>query len=101
MSKDDFNRALGAIEKSKHNERVQFLQSLPYFDKITKNSVGKISFQFEDIQTLKGQTLYKEGEKTEYVYLVKEGQYEVTRQITFAEDLGEKTKQIFSNPMRA
>ena len=24
-------------------EKVQFLQSLPYFDKITKNSVGKIS----------------------------------------------------------
>ncbi len=57
--------------------------------------------QFEDIQLLKGMTLYREGDPTEYIYLVKEGQYEATRQITYAEDLGEKTKQIFSNPMRA
>ena len=93
--------ALGAIEKRKHNEKVQFLQSLPYFDKITKNSVGKISLQFEDMSTLKGQTLYREGEPADYVYLVKEGQYEVTRTMSFNEDIGEKTKKIFSNPMRA
>jgi hypothetical protein len=92
LSKDDFVRALGAIEKRKHNEKIQFLQSLPYFDKITKNSVGKISLQFEDHSTLKGQTLYREGEPADYVYLVKEGQYEVTRTMAYNEDLAEKTK---------
>ncbi len=54
LSKDDFNRALGAIEKRKYNERIQFLQSLPYFDKLTKNSVGKLSYQFIDMPTIKG-----------------------------------------------
>ena len=53
------------------------------------------------MSTLKGQTLYREGEPADYVYLVKEGQYEVTRTMTFNEDLSEKTKKIFSNPMRA
>lgn len=43
LSKEDFNRALGAIERRKYNERIQFLQSLPYFDKITKNSVAKLT----------------------------------------------------------
>ncbi len=101
LSKVDFNRALGAIEKRKYNERIQFLQSLPYFDKLTKNSVGKLSFQFVDMPTIKGQVLYKEGDSTDYVYLVKEGQYEVTRTLTFNEDAGERTKRIFVNPMRA
>ena len=63
--------------------------------------MGKISLQFEDMSTLKGQTLYKEGDSADYVYLVKEGQYEVTRTMTFNEDLGEQTKKIFTNPMRA
>lgn len=54
LSKEDFNRALGAIEKRKYNERIQFLQSLPYFDKITKTSVGKLSYQFVDMHTIKG-----------------------------------------------
>jgi|LauGreDrversion4_2_1035121.scaffolds.fasta_scaffold136254_2 hypothetical protein len=53
------------------------------------------------MSTLKGQILYKEGDPADYVYLVKEGQYEVTRTMTFNEDLGEKTKKIFTNPMRA
>jgi hypothetical protein len=35
------------------------------------------------------------------VYLVKEGQYEVTRVMMYNEDAGQKTKQIFTNPMRA
>ena len=46
LSKDDFNRALGAIERRIYHERILFLQSLPYFDKLTKNSVGKLSLQF-------------------------------------------------------
>jgi CRP-like cAMP-binding protein len=54
LSKEDFNRALGAIEKRKYNERIQFLQSLPYFDKLTKTSVGKLSYQFVDMSTIKG-----------------------------------------------
>jgi hypothetical protein len=53
------------------------------------------------MSTLKGQTLYKEGEAADYVYLVKEGLYEVTRTMTYNEDLSEKTKKIFTNPMRA
>lgn len=51
--------------------------------------------------TIKGQILYREGDLADYVYLVKEGQYEVTRSLTFSEDLAEKTKRIFSNPKRA
>ena len=72
------------------------MQSLPYFDNITKNSVGKISLQFEDMFKFKGQTLYKEGEPADYVYLVKDGQYEVTRTMSFNEDIGEKKLRRFS-----
>lgn len=31
LSKKDFNKVLGVIEKKKYNEKVQFLRSLPYF----------------------------------------------------------------------
>jgi hypothetical protein len=33
--------------------------------------------------------------------LVKEGQFEVTRTLTFSDDANEKTKKIFGNPLRA
>jgi hypothetical protein len=63
--------------------------------------VGKLTQQFTEIPTIKGQQLYREGEAAEYVYLVKEGQFEVTRTLTFKEDAAERTKRIFSNPQRA
>jgi CRP-like cAMP-binding protein len=48
-----------------------------------------------DVPTIKGQVLYREGDPAEYVYLVKEGQFEVTRTMTFSEDKHEVTKKIF------
>ena len=53
-----------------------------------------------DRATIKGQVLYKEGDAADYVFLVKEGQYEVTRMISFAEDNDARTKRIFINPMK-
>lgn len=31
LSKQNFNKVLGVIEKKKYNEKVQFLRSLPFF----------------------------------------------------------------------
>ncbi len=50
---------------------------------------------------IKNQVLYKEGDHTDFIYLVKEGQFEVTRTLTFSDDANEKTKKIFGNPLRA
>jgi len=45
--------------------------------------------------------LYREGDPAEYVYLVKEGQFEVTRMLTYNEDQSAKNKKIFADPMKA
>lgn len=31
LSKKDFNKVLGVIEKKKYNDKVSFLRSLPFF----------------------------------------------------------------------
>lgn len=101
LSKQNFNKVLGVIEKKKYNEKVQFLRSLPFFSQLTKTSLGKITYLFTDVATIKNQCLYKEGEPAEFVYIVKNGQYEVTKRLTLTEDKEKKTKTIFGNPMRA
>lgn len=79
LSKQDFNIVLGQIEKKKLNEKIQFLRSLPFFSALTKTSVSKLTYQFKDMSLIKNQYLYREGEPAEYVYIVKNGQFEVTK----------------------
>lgn len=53
LSKVNFNKVLGVIEKKKYNEKVQFLRSLPYFSSLTKTSLGKLTYQFFDVPTIR------------------------------------------------
>ncbi|CDW89498.1 UNKNOWN [Stylonychia lemnae] len=101
ISKVDYIKVLGIIERKKYNEKIQFLRSLPYFNQLTKTSLGKLTYQFTDIKTIKNQVLYREGEPADYVYIVKDGQFEVTRKEKIRENYQENAKQILENPLRS
>lgn len=80
--------------------------------------MSKLTYQFKDIPTIKGQILYREGEAADYVYIVKSGQFEVTKTLVqkntglsvIMNSVGgstgknveqESTKEIFKNPLKA
>jgi CRP-like cAMP-binding protein len=80
--------------------------------------LSKLTYQFKDIPTIKGQILYREGEPADYVYIVKSGQFEVTKTLVqkntglsvIMNSVGgttgknveqESTKEIFKNPLKA
>lgn len=73
LTKHDFNIVLGQIEKKKMNEKIQFLRSLPFFSQLTKTSVSKLTYQFKEVNTIKNQVLYKEGDLADLIYIVKSG----------------------------
>ena len=77
---------------------------------MTKTSVGKLTYQFKDMPMIKNQVLYREGEKADFVYIVKSGQFEVSKLLpSKPAHLGiggydatqESTKKIFENPLKA
>jgi len=80
--------------------------------------LSKLTYQFKDIPTIKGQILYREGEPADYVYIVKSGQFEITKTLVqkntglsvIMNSVGgstgknveqESTKEIFKNPLKA
>jgi CRP-like cAMP-binding protein len=80
--------------------------------------LSKLTYQFKDIPTIKGQILFREGEPADYVYIVKSGQFEVTKTLVqkntglsvIMNSVGgstgknveqESTKEIFKNPLKA
>jgi CRP-like cAMP-binding protein len=44
LSRDDFERSLGQIERKKLNEKISFLRSLPFFQLLTKTSLSKLTY---------------------------------------------------------
>jgi len=95
LSREEYERSLGQIDRKKVNEKIAFLRSLPFFQLLTKTSLSKLTPQFRQISTIKGQYLYREGEQADSVYLVKSGQFEVTKTLV---ERNTGLSVIISNP---
>lgn len=46
LNKVDFHHVIGVIEKKAYLEKIAFLRSIPIFSKLTKTSLGKMTFCF-------------------------------------------------------
>ena len=80
MAKEDFQNILkNKIRKSKLDQ-MEVLQSLPFFRVWTKTQLLKlVNFILQPKQYVKNQVVYSEGERTDTIYIIKSGEFEVTR----------------------
>lgn len=71
LSKNDYNRVIGKIERRTYNDKINFLRNIPVFSLLTRTSLGKMTYYFETKNCIRDAILYKEGDPAEYVYIVK------------------------------
>lgn len=81
LDKFNYNRILASILIKKRNELVEFLRSQTFFKTLTKGSVLKLSYCFDERTLKKDQVLYKEGDASEYLYLIRDGQVTLSQTI--------------------
>ena len=74
LMKKDFKTVMEAIEKKNLLEKISFLRSIPIFSRLTKTSLGKITYYFANKKAIKNQVIYKEGDPAEYVYIIQSGE---------------------------
>ena len=74
LSKNDYNRVIGKIERRTYNDKINFLRNIPVFSLLTRTSLGKMTYYFETKNCIRDAILYKEGDPAEYVYIVKQGE---------------------------
>ncbi len=116
MAKEDFQNILkNKIRKSKLDQ-MEVLQSLPFFRVWTKTQLLKlVNFILEPKQYVKNQIVFTEGEKSDTIYIIKSGEFEVTRKYFKESDytydqnninmrlekhLKETTSTSFARPLR-
>ena len=62
-------------------KKVQFLRNQQAFKKLTRNKIMTfIDYLIKEKYT-RGETVYKEGEKAEFIYIVKKGEFELERML--------------------
>lgn len=79
LNKLDYQKVFAKIDKKKQNDKIAFLKCVPYLSKWTNMALGKFGYHNEVREYIRNQAVFKEGQKWENVYIVKSGEFELTK----------------------
>ncbi|OMJ65988.1 hypothetical protein SteCoe_5993 [Stentor coeruleus] len=83
LDKQNYQRILASIMKKKRLELVEFLQCQELFQSMTKGSLIKLSYCFEEKNFIKDQIIYKEDANIDYLFLIREGEVIISKKVTY------------------
>lgn len=81
LSKKDFLRILGSFTNKQFDELTKFLKGLPLFASWSLSTLFRLNYLFVLLKFKRGQKVFSEGEAAEFVYIVKKGEFEMTKDI--------------------
>ncbi|CDW72825.1 UNKNOWN [Stylonychia lemnae] len=85
MSKADYDKVLLRIEQKNLNKILEFLNQLPFLQGWSKVQLQKLQYAFELKHLKRNTVLYREGEHNANVYIIKNGDFEVSKKIKVSE----------------
>jgi len=77
ISVKDFERVLKKQEARQVSHRMRFFQSLPFLQHWSREQLMRLLPHCEEVKPLRGQVMYRHGDAAEWVYVVKQGEFEV------------------------
>lgn len=60
-----------------------------------------MTYYFENKTTIRDAYVYKEGDPTDYVYIVKSGEFQVTKRIIHTGPKAENIDEVLADPLKA
>ena len=73
-----YKKVLLKVEQKRLNKMVDFLHSLPFFKNWTRTTISKFQYFFTHQTFQRNHVVYREGDPLDYVYLIYEGEFEVS-----------------------
>lgn len=58
---------------------ISFLKQIPFISHWSKNALSKLYYAVEKVDTFRGNRIIKEGDPIDYIYIVKEGEFEILK----------------------
>ncbi|OMJ84593.1 hypothetical protein SteCoe_14267 [Stentor coeruleus] len=93
LVKEDYLKILGKAESRILDMNIDFLKGIPYFTKWTKKKLEKLTYYFSPLKFMRKQVVFSVQGQPKYVYIVKSGEFELTKSLTLNET-GSKEKNF-------
>jgi len=79
LEKQYFDLTLKEREEKIHSDNVYFLQSLNYFKTFSYHLIEQIYYLAKKIKYRKNQVVFNEGDSSDNIYIINDGQFKVFR----------------------
>lgn len=86
IEKDSFDKYVKNLFENQLQDRIEFLQICPIFNKVEKDSLIKLGIRTEMKQFNTGKLILDQGIKTDLIYIIRRGTVKVTKEIQFVKD---------------
>ncbi|CAI2379308.1 unnamed protein product [Moneuplotes crassus] len=86
MEREDYSKTLSRIENRNINKIIDFFKDLPYFSSYGRAALDRIRFQFVRIKKKRKHVVYKEGDPSQFVYIILKGEFELVKKFRQIEE---------------
>lgn len=69
------------FEEANLNKFIDFLKKMPHFSHWTKNALSRLTYYMPPKKYYRNQEIFKEGEPSDYVFVVLEGEFETVKKV--------------------
>lgn len=101
LSRNDFEKAKYETKRKKIQNLVTFVKKIPLFYNLTRTYLSKLCLKVEFLEVNKDHVLFKEGDVADKVYIIKSGEFVVTKKLPQAKKKTENIQEILEDPQRA
>jgi CRP-like cAMP-binding protein len=81
LEKADYLRILKKFDLRRLNFRIDFFKAVPVFSNWTRQSIGKLSYYFKEVEYSRNSYVYREEDLPDSVYFVKQGDFNLLKAI--------------------
>lgn len=81
LSKKWYEKVFLLKEKKKLEHKVGYLKDIPFLKHVTKTKLSKFTYFFQETEFKRGQSVYLEGQPWKFVFIVKEGEFELKKKM--------------------
>ncbi|CAD8073786.1 unnamed protein product [Paramecium primaurelia] len=90
ISRSNFQEALQKAKFKERNNLIEFMKESQIFYRMSKRTIASFINFFTLVYFRKNQIIYREGEQADYVYMIREGEFELSKQF----DIQNKHKSL-------
>lgn len=78
----DYLKFMQRIVSDKKNEMINFIHSLPAFQKLNKLAISKMVYNIKEVSFTKGQVIFNENDPAKEIFIIKDGECKLSKIIS-------------------